>query len=105
MRRLKLVAALLVFVGGATPSSADEPSLAVSQSGVTRRFTSSELLARSDTATLALANDASYGGPGAYVAVPLLALLSELPGDSRSDTLESRAADGFVAQIPLSVVR
>jgi mono/diheme cytochrome c family protein len=37
--------------------------------------------------------------------VPLLALLSELPPDSLSDTLETRAADGFVAQIPLSLVR
>ena len=36
--------------------------------------------------------------------VPLLPLLAGLPSD-RFDTLEARATDGFVAQIPLSLVR
>ena len=36
--------------------------------------------------------------------VPLLPLLTGLPSD-RFDTLEARATDGFVAQIPLSLVR
>ena len=100
----KLLATLLVLLGSAAQASADEPSLALSGSGVTRRFTASELLARSDVATLAVANDVSYGRTMTYLAVPLVKLLSELPRDERADTLESRASDGFAAQIPLSLV-
>ena len=49
--------------------------------------------------------DVSYARAASYRAVPLLSLLAELPPDDRTDTLESRAEDGFVAQIPLSLVK
>src|SRR3954470_20881648 len=84
---------------------ADEPFLALAQSDVTHRFTASELLARADAAEVTVADDVSYARAVTYHAVPLLGLLSTLPGDARADTLESRAADGFVAQIPLSLVQ
>jgi mono/diheme cytochrome c family protein len=106
MRKLASLAVWLFVVSGSVgPAGADEPSLAVSQASITRRFTASELLARPDATELAVADDVAYRGAARYRAVPLLALLSELPADSRSDTLESRAADGFVAQIPLSLLR
>src|SRR3954452_13503047 len=106
MRRLVgVLVGLFLILGRTQPASADERLLTLSQEGTTRRFTASELLVRPDAASLALANDVSYGRPAAYMAVPLLKLLSDLPADSRSDTLESRAADGFVAQIPLSLVK
>ncbi len=95
---------LYVLWGNAGKAGPDEQSLVLSRAGVTRRFTASELLARADAAEVAIAGDVSYGRNALYRAVPLLDLLSELPPDSRSDTLESRAADGFVAQIPLSLV-
>ena len=68
------------------------------------RFTASDLLARPDAAEVAIPNDHDYGSATGYRAVPLLSLLADLPPD-RFDTLEARAIDGFVAQIPLSLVR
>jgi mono/diheme cytochrome c family protein len=67
-------------------------------------FTASELLARPDAAELAIPNDASYGRATRYRAVPLLPLLAGLQ-DGRNDTLEARSTDGFVAQIPFSLIR
>ncbi len=99
-----LVGLALIMCSGRR-AGAEEPSLALSRAGMTRGFTASELLARPDAADVVVANDVSYGRPASYRAVPLLALLSELPQDARADTVESRAADGFVAQIPLSLVR
>jgi mono/diheme cytochrome c family protein len=105
MRKLaRLMVWLIAVAGSAWQSGADEPSLALSQAGITRRFTASELLARSDAIELSVADDVAYRRAARYRAVPLLALLSELPSDA-SDTLESLASDGFVAQIPLSLVR
>lgn len=106
MRKLATVlVGLFVVLGSASQANADEAVLALTQGGTTRRFTASELLARADAAEVAIADDVSYRRQTRYRAVPLLTLLSELPSDSRSDTLESRAADGFVAQIPLSLVK
>ncbi len=102
---VRVVLRVLLVLGSAGQASADEPSLALTQSGVTRRFTASELLVRADSAEVAIANDVGYGRAATYRAVPLLALLSELPGDARADTLESLAADGFVAEIPLWFIR
>jgi mono/diheme cytochrome c family protein len=74
--------------------------LVVSAGGATRQFASEELLARPDAATLAVAHDPSYGGAATtYRAVPLRVLLSGLPPDP-GDTLQARAADGFVAELP-----
>jgi mono/diheme cytochrome c family protein len=101
----RLMIWLIAFSGSAWQTGADEPSLVLSQAGVTRRFTASELLARSDAAELAIADDVAYRRAASYRAVPLLALLSALPPDIASDTLEARASDGFVGQIPLSLVR
>jgi mono/diheme cytochrome c family protein len=105
MRKLaRLMVWLIALSGGVWQAAADEQALVLSRAGVTHRFTVSELLARADAADVVIEGDVAYGRSTSYRAVPLLALLSELPPDSRSDTLESRAADGFVAQIPLSLV-
>ena len=101
----RVLLGLFLITRSAAAAGADEPSLALTESGVTHRFTAPELLARADAAEVAIDNDVSYGRAATYRAVPLLALLSTLPGDARADTLESRAADGFVAQIPLSLVQ
>ncbi len=105
---MRTIATVLVWLcvlwGNIGKAGADEQSLVLSRAGVTRRFTASELLARADAVEVVIADDVAYGHGTRYLAVPLLALLSGLPSDSRSDTLESRAADGFVAQIPLSLV-
>ncbi len=106
MRKLaRLMIWLLAVAASAAQARAGEPSLALSRAGVTRRLTASEMLARPDVTEVAIANDVAFGRAARYRAVPLLALLAELPPDNSSDTLESRATDGFVAQIPLSLVR
>jgi len=69
----------------------------------TRQFTGAELLARSDVAMLEVPNDASYGRAMSYRAVPLRALLPALRPDA-TDTMEMRATDGFVAQLPSALI-
>jgi mono/diheme cytochrome c family protein len=98
------MACLLMMLGCIGSAVAEEPSLALSRAGVTHRYTASELLARPDMAEVAIADDVAYGRATSYRAVKLLTLLSDLPQDGGADTLESRAADGFVAQIPLSLI-
>ncbi|MBV9811313.1 MAG: cytochrome c [Acetobacteraceae bacterium] len=100
----KLGLVLFAAIACTVQAVAAEPALVLSRGGVTHSFTASELLARPDATDLTVADDVSYRRAASYRAVPLLALLSELPSDSRSDTLEARATDGFVAQIPLALV-
>ncbi len=53
--------------------------------------------------SISVPNDISYRRSTTYRAVPLLALLGR-NNDRRFDTLEARATDGFIAQIPLELV-
>ncbi len=94
-----LLAASIFWTGPA----AAEPSLLLKLGGVELRFTESELLARPDAAEVAVPDDPAYARAITYRAVPLLSLLPGVP--EPFDTLEARALDGFVAQIPLSLVR
>ena len=104
MRSVVCLAMLMIMIFEVKVAGAAEPSLTVDPGGVTRHFTASELLARPDAAEIDIPNDHDYGRATHYRAVPLLSLLADLPQD-RFDTLEARATDGFVAQIPLSLVR
>jgi mono/diheme cytochrome c family protein len=104
MRSVACLAMLMLMVLGAKLAGANEPSLMLDLGGVTHRFTTSELLARPDAAEVNIPNDYDYRRATHYRAVPLLPLLAGLSPD-RFDTLEARANDGFVAQIPLSLVR
>jgi hypothetical protein len=69
----------------------------------TRQFTADELLAWRDAATLAVPHDVAYGRATSYRAVPLRTLLSALPPDA-ADTMEARATDGFVSQLPRALI-
>ena len=102
MRLLSLVFILLSGLSGA-PAVAAAAVLVVTAGGTTRQFTSDELLARSDAATLAVPDDAAYDRAMSYRAVPLRALLLALPPDD-ADTIEARATDGFVAQVPRALI-
>ena len=66
-----------------------------------RRFTAAQLLGRPDAIELTIPADVSYGRPMKYRAVPLAPLLT---AGGAFDTIEARAADGFVSQIPLALV-
>jgi mono/diheme cytochrome c family protein len=79
------------------------PVLVVTVGDATQKFTSGELLARADAATIEIPKDASYNGAMSYRAVPLRALLPALePG--KTDTMEMSATDGFVAQLPSALI-
>jgi mono/diheme cytochrome c family protein len=69
----------------------------------TQKFTGAELLARPDAATIEIPKDASYSQTMSYRAVPLRALLPALQAD-KTDTMEMRATDGFVAQLPSALI-
>jgi mono/diheme cytochrome c family protein len=104
MRSVACRVTLILMVLGVRLAGAAEPSLTFDLGGIQHRFTASELLARSDAADVDIPNDHDYQHATHYRAVPLLPLLANLPQEP-FDTLEARASDGFVAQIPLSLVR
>ncbi len=99
MRQALLLLALIVLAAG--PTRADD-TLTLTFGDNVRRFTAAELLARPDASDIEVPDDVSYGRAMRYRAVPLLALIGEVPKDL--DTLEASAADGFVSQIPRALV-
>jgi hypothetical protein len=78
---MRLLCLLTVLLAGLTgPLAMAASALVLSAGGATRQFTSDELLARHDAATLAVPYDPAYGGAMSYRAVPLRALLSVAAG-------------------------
>jgi mono/diheme cytochrome c family protein len=75
-------------------------TLTVAADSETQTYTTAQLLARPDAIALTVPDDVSYKRTMVYRAVPLRPLLA--PG--KADTLEVRATDGFVAQIPVALV-
>ena len=102
VRALRLMTVLLAGLAG-SPAVAGSPVLVVTAGGATRQFTADDLLARSDAAMLAVPHDPSYGRAMSYHAVPLSAVLSALPPDA-ADTVQARAIDGFVAELPRTLI-
>jgi mono/diheme cytochrome c family protein len=84
-------------------TAAAQPTLAVSGGGHSQEYSAAALLGRPDTVSITVQDDVSYRRAMTYRAIPLLALLKGA-GEQRFDTLEARATDGFVAQIPLELV-
>lgn len=99
MRLLAMLLALAV----SSWSAAAQPTLSISTGGDSKEYSAAALLGRSDAVSITVQNDVSYRRSMSYRAVPLLALLQATHAD-RFDTLEARATDGFVAQIPLQLV-
>lgn len=100
MRALVIVFLLSGLASGI--AHAKDRVLTIAMGSEARRFTAAQLLGRPDAVELAIPADVSYGRAMKYRAVPLLALLSPAPS---LDTLEARADDGFVSQIPLALVQ
>ena len=101
MRQALLSVVIALLACCAARAGAD--TLTVSFGGTQKTYAAAELLARPDAATITIPDDVSYKRAMTYRAVPLLALLGGKP-DPALDTLEARAADGFVSQIPMSLV-
>ena len=98
MKLFRLLAVLVAGLAG-PPAVAAAAGLVVTAGGATRQFTSDEILAWRDAMAVEVSHDGAYGHAMSYRAVPLRALLSTLPPDA-ADTIEARATDGFVAQLP-----
>ncbi len=101
MRKALMTLAMTLLAFGA--ARADPTRLTLSFGDRQQSFTAAELLARADAATITIADDVSYKRAMTYRAVPLLALLGDNP-DPALDTVETRAADGFVSQIPMALI-
>jgi mono/diheme cytochrome c family protein len=101
-RAFPLYMLLLTILAGSPTCRAAEPTLVVSHGGSEQRFTTTELLARPDARLLTVHPDFSSDA-ATYRAVPLLPLLGDVD-HARFDTLEARATDGFVSQIPLALI-
>lgn len=95
---------LLLAFALAAPASAADRVLTLEFGGEQRRFTAAELLARPDAVSLTIPTDVSYRRAMTYRAVPLLALIGEASLKD-VDTIAARASDGFVSQIPASLVQ
>lgn len=103
MRVATCLAVLLFLALGVKQTLAAEASLSLDLGDGKRSITASALLARPDAAEVDVPHDPSFKRAMRYQAVPLLPLLEGLPRE-RFDTLEARATDGFVAQVPLSLI-
>ncbi|AHB48999.1 cytochrome C [Hyphomicrobium nitrativorans NL23] len=103
MRIERLLVMVLAWMLAA-PAAASERTLTLTFGDSVRRFTAGALLARPDAASLTVPNDLSYRREMTYRAVPLLELIGAATLEGVA-TLEPRASDGFVAQIPAEDVR
>ena len=102
-RRTCLIALALLVIGHAMSAQAEPARLSIEIDGQTRHVSAVELLANPATRTLDIPHDPSYGQPMRYRAIPLLELVSGLRTDT-TDTVEARATDGFVSQLPWSLI-
>jgi mono/diheme cytochrome c family protein len=102
--RIGFLVLLIAYGIGVTPAYAAERVLNLSFGGEQKRLTATELLARPDAVSLTIPNDVSYRRAMTYRAVPLLALIGE-NALKDVDTVAARASDGFVSQIPASLVQ
>jgi mono/diheme cytochrome c family protein len=99
-----VLGALLLRMGvHAASAQVATPSLQIRIGAEQRQFSIAELLANPATRSIEIARDASYPDPMRYQAVPLLDLLHGLPTAGIS-TLEARAKDGFVSEIPWDLI-
>jgi len=98
------VLALVGVVCATGTGQADDKALTIDLGSGQQRYMATTLLARPDVSQITVPNDVSYRLAMNYRAVPLLSIL-KIPSDAPFETLEARATDGFVSQIPLSLVR
>ncbi|MCB1511669.1 MAG: cytochrome c [Hyphomicrobiaceae bacterium] len=100
----RLVLAVATVALSVTHVLAAERTLTVSVGNSVRTFTARELLARKDVVSITITADVAYKSRKTYSAVPLLALLGSAAGLT-FDTLEVRASDGFVSQLPMALIK
>jgi mono/diheme cytochrome c family protein len=80
-----------------------QPTLTITAGKAANRLTAAELLSRTDLASVQIPAHVDYNVALTVQAVPLLDLLAPFPLEG-FDRLEASATDGFVAQIPLTLI-
>lgn len=95
--KLALFCLMLALVA----QTAAAAELKVELDGDTRTYSTASLLQRADVQTIKVVADVAFHSPMHYRAVPLNHLL---PGIKANDHLQFVAADGFVAEIPASLL-
>lgn len=101
---VRLAAAALAGTAllGAFPAArAGDPWIEIAAGTQPQRFTRAELLRQPALRTIKVRNDAAYHRTMRYQAIPLSALIPSLP---RIESLQFTARDGFVANIPGSLL-
>jgi hypothetical protein len=101
-----LLSALIMTVltiGVTQTSQAESTALSVALNERTWRFSAEELLASPFMRSVEIPRDPAYGRPMRYQAISLLEFVSSLSKES-IDTIEARASDGFVAQLPWKLI-
>lgn len=83
------------------PLSASAAGLRIDLGHGARLWTTAQLLARPDAATVTIRDDVAFHRTMRYRAVPLRALLPDLRADQH---LQFIAADGFAAEIPAAAI-
>lgn len=101
--RIGFMLCALLGLAAAGQASATERVLTLTFGDDVRRVTAAELLARPDAATITIPHDVTYRRAMTYRAVPLAGLIGA-SALRDADTIETRASDGFVAQIPAALV-
>jgi mono/diheme cytochrome c family protein len=102
MRVLAMLPLVVVALVVASRGEAADQTLTITTGAKSQEFSTTALLSRPDAVSITVPGDVSYRRTMTYRAVPLLALLDGT--NNQFDTLEARARDGFVAQIPLDLV-
>ncbi|WP_261526990.1 cytochrome c [Burkholderia multivorans] len=104
MRRWFSLLLLILYAIGPRALAQSAPALELDIDGTPRMLTPQALLARADATDIHVPQDIAYGRPMTFRAVPFVNLFggAPLPADG---VLETRAADGFAAQLPLDLVR
>ncbi|MGS0891503.1 c-type cytochrome [Burkholderia stagnalis] len=104
MPKRRLFSLLLLTVCLIAQRASAQTPLELATGGTPRTFTPQALLARADATTIQVPRDIAYGKPMTFRAVPFADLLGDAPQPA-DGVLETRAADGFAAQLPLDLAR
>jgi mono/diheme cytochrome c family protein len=81
-----------------------DPTLTIKIGKTVRSLKASQLLAYPDLADITIPKDVAYKRQMTYKAIPLLSVLPA-EKDIDFDTLEVRATDGFVSQLPVALIK
>ncbi len=102
MTKLFFIVLLLLSASGITVNAA-ETTLNVTIDGNSQSYTAAALLRRSDATTITIERDAAYQRAMTYRAIPLAAILKQA-NTHDGLFLEVKALDGFVSQLPNTMV-